>query len=782
MDLSTITGTVKGAIENQVFNEIIKLNTGVDSYILRAIISRIAENQATLIVNEVFKLGNNQLNTIPGQIVGSKNPVDLIASNLGSTGLYDNLNSIINTQITSQATNRLVSVLQAELQDILPANSKGLINFTALAATLVQTITPTIGNVVNVTFKSFTDSIFNNTPSVASITTGIDNIFKSFIKGESKFSFDSIDTALSKIDINFSNSIANKTLNEAKSFKISNAENDSKLVATKKGFMDPSATYPTREYANQPETNKLARGDITGTVVQKKNTNRVIGAKLPNFDSFDEPLSPYNGEYPFNKVTQTESGHIIEIDDTPGSERLHVYHKSGTYIEIDANGSVVKRTKGSSYEIIDCNGKIAIMGKADISVNGACNVFIGNDCNMEVIGDVNLTCHNDITAQAGGRIDLSAKEEINIHSGNINLEADNIFNILADGVLHVMSGNAVHLTSNTETFFTSSNSINLAANTEIKLLSQENLNIVSVKDVKIQSSEEVHILAAGNFNVDGENAFINSGNATGANTASYATGARVSNIGLLQGRMYIDEVSITDPDPLRFDSRYTEQSEGFAHSETELDAQKNRLISSGIATKDELEDKNPVVISESSPVSSQKTILTPDSSLLSVTELPGNYKLTPNYTLDNMWKTVAVSPGKHKIQAQNGLTYGQIVYNLQALALNILEPVKALYPKMIITSCFRHTQDNPKSAHPAGLAVDMQFPGVSREEYYNIATKLAQVLSYDQILLEYWAQANNPWIHISICPAGVFNPSSQRKVAWTFKDHKLFKQSLVNLA
>jgi hypothetical protein len=147
-----------------------------------------------------------------------------------------------------------------------------------------------------------------------------------------------------------------------------------------------------------------------------------------------------------------------------------------------------------------------------------------------------------------------------------------------------------------------------------------------------------------------------------------------------------------------------------------------------------------------------------------------------------MWKTVAVSPGKHPIQPQVGLTYGQIVYNLQALALNVLEPVRALYPKMVITSCFRHPSDNPKSSHSAGLAVDLQFPGASREEYYDIAVKLAQVLAYDQILLEYWVQANNPWIHIGIGPQGQFTPTSQRKVAWTFKDHKLYKQSLVNLA
>lgn len=778
MDLSIITGTAKGAIENTLFNEVIKLNTGIDNSILRAVVSRVAETQSTAIVTNVFKTGNNQFNTIPSQIVGTNNPVNLVSGNLGSSGIYNNLNGTVGTQISAQATNSLVTALQVELTKVLPAGSQGLINFNALSATLVQLLTPTIGGVVSSTFKGFTDSIFGNTPTVKPVISSTNSIFSNFTSPSGV----NVNGALDKIDLNFSNSVANNTLNSASKFSVNTPDNNEKLIATKVGFMDPSATYPTKEYAGQSETNKLARGEVNGTIVQTKNDDRMLAARLPNNDTFSEPLSPYNGEYPYNKVTQTESGHIIEIDDTPGNERLHVYHKSGTYIEIDSNGTVVKRTKGSSYEIIDCNGKIAILGKADISVNGACNIFVGNDCNMEVIGDVNLTCHNDITAQAGGRIDLSAKEEINIHSANINIEADNLMSILADGEMRVLSGNALHMIANTSAYVNAKENMHMSANAEILFLAQNDLNLVSTKNIKLQSSEDTDIVAGGNFNADGDNAYINSGNATGANTASYASIASVSNIGLLEGRLYSDPVDIPDPEPIRYDSRYTEKGEGYVPSSAELSKQKDLLITSGIATKDELEDPNPVTIEESSPISTQTNIVMPDAGLLKVNALPGNYKLSPNFTLDSMWRNVAVSPGKYPIQAQAGLTYGQIVYNLQALALNILEPVKALYPKMVITSCFRHTLDNPGSAHPAGLAVDMQFPGSSKSQYFEIAKKLAQVLSYDQILLEYWVQASNPWIHVGLSPAGQFNPASQRKVSWTFKDHTLYKQNLVNLA
>jgi hypothetical protein len=43
---------------------------------------------------------------------------------------------------------------------------------------------------------------------------------------------------------------------------------------------------------------------------------------------------------PQNKVHQTESGHRIELDNTSGSERIQITHKSGSKITMDENGNV----------------------------------------------------------------------------------------------------------------------------------------------------------------------------------------------------------------------------------------------------------------------------------------------------------------------------------------------------------------------------------------------------------------------------------------------------------
>jgi len=364
-----ITKQIQGVLENNIFNKIIALNLNIPNPILRAVISRVAEVGAVDIVKQVSQASNKELTDIPKNLIGPYNPVNIVNGNNGPTQISNNIDGIIQQQLLLQTTDKLVTKLQSQLRLALPTDKLGIINFDALAASLIQGITPTVGKTISTAVGGFTDAIFNRGQTPKVTTNNIETLFGTLPP----------EAALEKADEIFDASIANSALIEAKNFNINSAENTEKLEVLDKGFTDPNANYPTKEYAGISETNKLAQGDSRGTIVQDKNSNRMKGAKLPGGEAWDEPESAFNGAYPYNKVTQTESGHIIEVDDTPGSERLHIYHRSGTYIEIDSNGSVVRRTKGSSYEIIDRNGKISIAGRADISVNGACNIFVGND-------------------------------------------------------------------------------------------------------------------------------------------------------------------------------------------------------------------------------------------------------------------------------------------------------------------------------------------------------------------------------------------------------------------
>ena len=759
-----ITKQIQGVLENNIFNKIIALNLNIPNPILRAVISRVAEVEAVDIVKSVTQASNVQLTDIPKNIIGPFNPVNIVNNNNGPTQISNNIDGIIQQQLLLQTTDKIVSKLQSQLRLSLPTDKLGIINFDALAASLIQGITPTVGKTLTTAVGGFADAIFGRKQTPKVTTNNIETLFGTLPPEE----------ALAKADEIFDASIANLAFNEAKNFDINSTENREKLEVLERGFTDPNANYPTKEYAGISETNKLAQGDSRGTIVQEKNNNRMRGAKLPGGEAWDEPASAFNGAYPYNKVTQSESGHIFEIDDTPGSERLHIYHKSGTYIEIDSNGSMVRRTKGSSYEIIDRNGKISIAGRADISVNGACNIFVGNDANIEVEGDVNLTCHNDITAQAGGTFNLSAVEEFNIASGNVNIEAYYTMNQKAT-TLNMHSRENMNMKSNADIKVQATNLYDFFSGTVFTQAAGA-INIKSGENTNIQSGAEINLRASSPVNLDGSAVHLNSGNAGSASDSAESILADSSNIGVISGRKDISDNSRVDPAVLTPADTSALEIEVDTHTPEEKLEHKNKLIKEGFATAEILDEK-PIGTESKDVPSEQQLFIEPDVKLKTVTQLPGNYNLSPNFTVEMLSSKAAVT--RDPIQAQLGLTYGEIVFNLQAVALNVLEPIKKLYPNMIVTSAFRSAGNKSNavtSPHPKGEGVDIQFPGIDKKEYYNIALKLAKVLKYDQLLLEYKSTGSGlPWIHVGFAV-------KNRSQLLTFFNQKVHSQGLTQLA
>jgi hypothetical protein len=146
------------------------------------------------------------------------------------------------------------------------------------------------------------------------------------------------------------------------------------LADNREGFYDPNKIYP--KYINEPDVNRLAV-NLKDTGGQEANPSlaltlrratRIIGVPTADFnsmatadidytaaasdgDTWNQPEIPYNATYPYNHVYETESGHIREYDDTPGYERIHERHRSGTSYEISANGTKTNIIKGDHYTL-----------------------------------------------------------------------------------------------------------------------------------------------------------------------------------------------------------------------------------------------------------------------------------------------------------------------------------------------------------------------------------------------------------------------------------------------
>jgi hypothetical protein len=117
------------------------------------------------------------------------------------------------------------------------------------------------------------------------------------------------------------------------------------------------------------------------------------------------PPNGFNPEYPYNHVTYTESGHLFELDDTPGGERVRLLHRTQSFLEFLPDGSRVDNTVGKSYSLCDSDVHSHIYGDEIKHVEGSMNhvynsrsggsnhiKFAGDgDVNMEVTkGDYNV--------------------------------------------------------------------------------------------------------------------------------------------------------------------------------------------------------------------------------------------------------------------------------------------------------------------------------------------------------------------------------------------------------
>jgi len=153
-------------------------------------------------------------------------------------------------------------------------------------------------------------------------------------------------------------------------------------------------SYPKKDYYGSSSVNELAQGDAGPSSL--KDMYPIIETVT------GEPKRSYvDPIYPFNHVHETESGHVLELDDTPDKERIHLYHRTGTRVEIDKDGNYVEKIVKNKYSVI--------LGDDYVVVSGGVTVKIDGDLNMEVGGETNLT--------STGNINMIAPK-INLNSGN----------------------------------------------------------------------------------------------------------------------------------------------------------------------------------------------------------------------------------------------------------------------------------------------------------------------------------------------------------------------------
>ena len=157
------------------------------------------------------------------------------------------------------------------------------------------------------------------------------------------------------------------------------------------GFSDPDGINPKSDFVGESQISRLARNEnINLTFVPDKIENVETDVKCSSSKKWSEPETPYDVEYPMNRVIETPAGHVIELDSTDGAERIHIYHKSGTFTEYHPNGDIVEKVTGKKYDITISDKNILVKGDYNIKIEGDENKNVEGDINTLLTGKFGL--------------------------------------------------------------------------------------------------------------------------------------------------------------------------------------------------------------------------------------------------------------------------------------------------------------------------------------------------------------------------------------------------------
>ena len=191
------------------------------------------------------------------------------------------------------------------------------------------------------------------------------------------------------------------------------------------GFNDPDQVYPLEDSLKKPDTPQPARKDYKDSAVYKSKDSRSNISVTPaapegetstpwSLPSLTDNVVPI---YPNNHVYQSESGHVLEFDDTSGKERISIFHKSGSYDEVIASGDRSVVIVGDSYEVVIKNKNIYITGDLNLNVDGNMNTKVAKNYTLDVGEEMKVT--------VGGEQNIKASKTI----------IDNNVDVTGDGTL-----------------------------------------------------------------------------------------------------------------------------------------------------------------------------------------------------------------------------------------------------------------------------------------------------------------------------------------------------------
>jgi hypothetical protein len=290
-----------------------------------------------------------------------------------------------------------------------------------------------------------------------------------------------------------------------------------------KGFTDPAGLHPRVPGAIDtppPAASSLYKNDrlfITKTDLRQTKIETAIPPKVSSV-AIDESDSYYERKtwdnwdvdkvvkpvYPQNHVWETISGHVLEVDDTPGHERISVFHKSGTNHEIKSNGDQATVVVADRYTVVFGTDNIYIKGAVNLTIDGDIKTLVKGSYHLEVEGNMTENIKGSKQVKIGNSFQTEVDQEV---ATNIKENSKTLIGGTRD--LVVTKDNTENYGSNhshsvlgkfDQTIFGSKNEFVLSHNStacgatlaiiasgEIQIQTQDKVGVIAQKSILIQS-------------------------------------------------------------------------------------------------------------------------------------------------------------------------------------------------------------------------------------------------------------------------------------------------------
>lgn len=514
-------------------------------------------------------------------------------------------------------------------------------------------------------------------------------------------------------------------------------------VKNTEGFNDPFGVYPKE--IDKVSTNKLAYGGgfETGQIHQLKDANRDLSVEKANTtETWDQPPSPYQGQYPFNHVFQSEAGTVIEIDSSQESERFHLYMANGTFIEIDDNGQMVINVTDDEFHINERSINMHIMGHQNITIDGDASLYIKNAYQVQIDGNANIVCKNDVNLTVHGDMSTNVRGTYKLKADTIQLEA---------GTVH-------------ETYGTLNQSVSGTAN----LLHETLKHSINGRSDYRWAGDKYSWIGADTYNTHDAGTDFSCPVDPVRDGGEDCTTAEGSASSTATNLPAVDDRAIPVP---------VVQKDNAIFTHNDVEAVYNEPTKKIDTTKAPIEDGASVPDLSNVP----KTRETPKVEPAVGSSFPKTYQLSEHFILGDLTSPKGGGNPEHFLRSQHGLSEAQIVTNLKNLCANVLEPIVEKWglKNLKILSGFRNGASSSK--HERGEAVDIRFNSCNRDEYPQRCQELAELLQegegFDGILLEYASNATGPWIHIGYYTS---SPDNANPVTQTYVNHKAVSSGFVS--